>query len=146
MDNEIHMLRELLEELRKDVGFLKEMYKVGETVEEKHKGICEGVTGKGTPCKNSAVDGAKYCRMHGREKVEIKRVRVKKEVKLKKIQPEHNHQLGELPLTPCLLCETHGDVLDPELPNAKFEGDTISLDDVNLDAQPSCIPATSRIG
>jgi hypothetical protein len=144
MDTEIHMLRELLEELRKDVGFLKEMYKVGETTEENHKGICEGVTGKGTPCKNSAVDGAKYCRMHGREKVEIKRVRVKKEVKPKKIQPEHNHQLGELPLTRCLLCETHGDVLDPELPNAKFEGDTISLDDGNQARPLSSTGSTGR--
>jgi hypothetical protein len=126
MGDEFRMLRELLEELRKDVGFLKEMYKVNETIVEKHKGICEGVTGKGTPCKNSAVEGAQYCRMHGRERVEInKGTRVKKEVKLKKIQPEHNHLIGEVPLTRCLLCETHGDVLNPELPNAAFEGDDI---------------------
>jgi hypothetical protein len=126
MDIEFHRLREILEELRKDVGFLKEMYKVNEVVDKKDKGICEGVTGKGTVCKNSAVEGAKYCRMHGREKVEIKRVRVKKEVKPKKIQPEHNHLLGEVPLSRCLLCETHGDVLNPELPNATFEGDDLS--------------------
>ena len=125
MDTEIGILRELLEELRKDVGFLKEMYKVNEIVEEKQKGICQGITGKGTACKNSAVEGTQFCRMHGREKVEIKRVRVKKEAKPKKIQPEHNHQIGETPLTRCPLCETHGDVLNPGLPDAGFEGDDI---------------------
>jgi hypothetical protein len=28
-------------------------------------------------------------------------------------------------LTRCPLCETHGDVLNPELPSAEFEGDDI---------------------
>jgi hypothetical protein len=50
----------------------------------------------------------------------------KKEPKPKKIQPEHNHGIGEEPTEPCALCETHGDVMDPTLPDADFEG----VDDV----------------
>jgi len=64
MDTEIGILRELLEELRKDVGFLKEMYKVNEIVDEKQKGICQGITGKGTACKNGAVEFTHFCQMH----------------------------------------------------------------------------------
>ena len=40
----------------------------------------------------------------------------------KKVQPEHRHGPGEV----CMLCETHGDVLDPELPEAMFEGPEIN--------------------
>tara|TARA_B110000503_G_scaffold141388_1_gene234771 strand:+ start:2342 stop:2749 length:408 start_codon:yes stop_codon:yes gene_type:complete len=117
-------IRLILEELRKDVSILKDMYKVD--VEPTKKGMCEGVTGKGTPCKNGSVDGEKFCRMHGREKKEVPKTRVKKEVKPKKIQPEHTHLLGEIPENPCPLCETHGDVMDPTLSGATFEGDDIT--------------------
>ena len=82
---------------------------------------CKGVTGKGTPCRNSSQPGHEYCRMHGeRPPKEVKPKRVKKEPKPKKIQPEHDHNGGDI----CLLCETHGDVMDPTLPDATFEGDT----------------------
>jgi len=82
---------------------------------------CKGVTGKGTPCRNSSQPGHEYCRMHGeRSPKEVKPKRVKKEPKPKKIQPEHDHNGGDI----CLLCETHGDVMDPTLPDATFEGDT----------------------
>ena len=49
--------------------------------------------------------------------------RAKKEPKPKKIQPEHTHGIGEVPEGVCPLCETHGDVMDPTLPEATFEGD-----------------------
>jgi len=39
-------------------------------------------------------------------------------VKLKKIQPEHVHVEGGV----CMLCETHGNVMDPGLPYCGFEG------------------------
>ena len=76
---------------------------------------CIGVTGKGTPCRNGAQPGHEYCRMHGD--------RPAKEVKPKKIQPEHTHELGETPTEACPLGDTHGDVMDPTLPEAKFESD-----------------------
>ena len=84
---------------------------------------CEGVTGKGTQCRNRASPGSCYCRMHGERPARPpKVVKVKKLAKPKKVQPEHMHGPGEV----CMLCETHGDVLDPDLPEAGFEGPEIN--------------------
>ena len=84
---------------------------------------CEGVTGKGTQCRNRAAPGGTYCRMHGeREPRPVKEPKPKKLAKPKKVQPEHRHGPGEV----CMLCETHGDVLDPGLPEAMFEGPEIN--------------------
>ena len=44
----------------------------------------------------------------------------KTQKKLKKVQPEHTHDGGM-----CMLCETHGDVWDPELVDAEFEGESV---------------------
>jgi hypothetical protein len=97
---------------------------------EKERVICEGITGKGTPCNNRATPGSKCCKMHSGTRVVVekkeKKKREKKDVKPKKIQPEHMHGIGEIPSEPCELCLMHGDVLDPELPNAGFEGDDIT--------------------
>jgi|TARA_B110000503_G_scaffold42900_1_gene70243 hypothetical protein len=97
--------------------------------EDKTRVICEGITGKGTPCNNRATPGSKCCKMHSGTRVitekKEKKKREKKEVKPKKIQPEHSHGIGEIPSEPCALCMMHGDVLDPELPNCGFEGDKI---------------------
>ena len=42
--------------------------------------------------------------------------------KLKKVQPEHTcGEDGGM----CMLCETHGDVWDPELVDAEFEGESL---------------------
>ena len=85
---------------------------------------CIGMTGKGTPCRNSAQPGNEYCRMHGdRPARPVKPVRAKKEAKPKKVQPEHTHELGETPTDPCPLCDTHGDVMDSALPDSCFESD-----------------------
>ena len=85
---------------------------------------CIGMTGKGTACRNSAQPGHEHCRMHGDRPVkEVKPKRVKKEAKPKKIQPEHTHLLGETPAEACPLCDTHGDVMDPTLPESEFESD-----------------------
>ena len=84
---------------------------------------CQGVTGKGTGCCNRAVLNTSYCRMHGeRDPRPVKEPKPKKLAKPKKVQPEHTHGLGEV----CMLCETHGDVLDPRLPEALFEGPEIN--------------------
>jgi hypothetical protein len=78
---------------------------------------CKGITGKGTPCRNKAIPNEEYCRLHhGRPTRQEKRVpkeRVNKSKKKTRIQPEHNHRIGETPHTLCPLCATHGDVLDP---------------------------------
>ena len=86
---------------------------------------CKGVTGKGTACRNKAVECTEYCRMHG-DRVEkvAKVVKPKKVMKPKKIQPEHTHDDGGV----CLLCETHGDVWDIGLVDCEFEGNNICVE------------------
>jgi hypothetical protein len=62
--------------------------------------------------------------MHGDRPVRLEKPKkVKKEPKPKKIQPEHTHELGETCQGTCPLCDTHGDVLDPTLPESQFESD-----------------------
>jgi len=117
-------LREELNKLREEVAELRLLH-VAKTTQQK-KDPCQGVTGKGTPCRNGALPGTQHCRMHSREPKEPKAPRQKKEPKPKKIQPEHTHGIGEVPSVPCPLCETHGDVMDPGLPDAGFE----EVDDV----------------
>jgi hypothetical protein len=84
---------------------------------------CQGVTGKGTPCRNGSLPGSIYCRMHSREPKAPKAPRVKKDPKPKKIVPEHSHSIGEIdPM--CILCRTHGDCMDASLPDHDFDGIT----------------------
>ena len=112
---------ETLRIIRSDIEQLKRMHKSTPS-----KVICKGVTGKGTPCRNGVFGDLEYCKMHNRvEKLDIPKImkRVPKEKKMKKVQPEHNHELGIEPTETCILCETHGDVLDPSLPSRNFEGD-----------------------
>ena len=116
-------LREELNKLREEVAELRLLHAAKA---QQKKDPCQGVTGKGTPCRNGALPGTQHCRMHSREPKEAKVPRQKKEPKPKKIQPEHTHPIGEEPVEPCALCETHGDVMDPTLPDAGFEG----VDDV----------------
>jgi len=53
--------------------------------------------------------------MHG--DVQCKPVRVPRVAKkMKKVQPEHTHEGGI-----CILCGTHGNVLDMGLPDDEFE-------------------------
>jgi hypothetical protein len=109
-------LREELNKLREEVAELRALRRPT----QKKKDPCQGVTGKGTPCRNGALPGTCHCRMHSREPKESREPRQKKEPKPKKIQPEHTHGIGEEPTEPCALCETHGNVLDPTLPDAGF--------------------------
>ena len=49
---------------------------------------CEGVTGKGTQCRNRASPDSCYCRMHGERPPKApKVVKPKKVTKPKKVQP-----------------------------------------------------------
>ena len=85
--------------------------------------LCEGVTGKGTQCRNRASPDSCYCRMHsGVTKRAPKTQKVTKTAKkMKKVQPEHTHEGGGM----CMLCETHGDVWDETLVDAEFEGESV---------------------
>ena len=114
-----------LRALREEVGCLKgQLGGVSRASPKLPRVPCIGMTGKGTACRNSAQPGHEYCRMHGdRPARPVKPVRAKKEAKPKKVQPEHTHELGETPTEPCPLCDTHGDVLDPILPESQFESD-----------------------
>jgi len=112
-------LREELNKLREEVAELR-LLQVAKTTQGKKKDPCQGVTGKGTPCRNGALPGTCHCRMHSREPKESREPKQKKEPKPKKIQPEHTHGIGEEPTEPCALCETHGNVLDPTLPDVGF--------------------------
>ena len=98
-------------QLRQEVSLLR----------SQKKQPCQGVTGKGTPCRNGALPGTCHCRMHSREPKEVKVARVRKEPKPKKIVPEHTHAIGEVCPT-CPSCNTHGDCMDPTLPDHEFEG------------------------
>ena len=110
---------EILAELRELREIVRSLQPVSTPVTPK----CQGVTGKGTRCCNRASPGGTYCRMHGERPARPpKVVKVKKLAKPKKVQPEHTHGPGEI----CMLCDTHGDVLDPDLPEALFEGPEIN--------------------
>jgi len=87
------------------------------------KSPCQGVTGKGTPCRNGALPGCSHCRMHSREPKAPKVPRTRKEPKPKKTIPEHTHPIGETH-PQCPLCQTHGDCMDATLPDHQFEGDS----------------------
>jgi hypothetical protein len=78
---------------------------------------CKGITGKGTPCRNKAIPNEDYCRLHHarpnhREKC-IPKERINKSKRKTRVQPEHNHIIGENTNVSCPLCATHGDALDP---------------------------------
>ena len=101
--------------LRQEVAALRE------SQNNSKKSPCQGVTGKGTPCRNGAIPGSCYCRMHSREPKEVKVPKLRKEPKPKKIQPEHTHPIDTSdPL--CPLCNTHGDCMDSTLPDHTFDG------------------------
>ncbi len=118
-------LTQILEELRS----LREIIATLQPTSTPETQVCEGVTGKGTQCRNRASPDSCYCRMHGERPPKPPRVvKAKKVVKPKKIQPEHNHSVGEESIEPCPLCATHGDVWDPNLTECRFIGQEINVD------------------
>ena len=91
---------------------------------------CSFITKKGEQCKNSAFPGKNTCQKHvnytiprpvastSKTKPDVKKPQLKK----KKNPPMHNHAIGEAPPGGfCKLCETHGDIFDPETPDLEFE-------------------------
>jgi hypothetical protein len=97
---------------------------------------CAAKTAKGAPCKYKPQRGSCVCKIHaskaaGDEQVhppepaepEIPKKKKKAPKKVKAPAPEHTHALTEdlSPDNVCQLCDTHGSVLDPGMPEAEFE-------------------------
>jgi hypothetical protein len=93
--------------------------------------LCTAKTAKGLPCKYKPQKGSCVCKIHA-SKVqpteppsEPKEPPKKKKTtkKVKAAVPEHTHALTEdlSPDNVCQLCDTHGNVLDPKMPEAEFE-------------------------
>jgi len=132
MDEVLHLLRQVIEEnkaLKEEVKSLHEKFdaftqnkprKTKTTVVVNERDQCSGLTAKGTRCKNLCVENGK-CRMHINQSEEAAQPKPKKQKKVKEPAPRHTHAPGEQPEVYCKLCETHGDILDPELPERDFE-------------------------
>lgn len=86
------------------------------TPKEKPKKVnCTGTNMRGNACKGKCVPDQTYCERHD-PKAPPKQTQKKK----KKVAPEHNHRIGVEPLVPCSLCETHGDMFDGGVTEAKW--------------------------
>jgi len=97
--------------------------------------LCTARTAKGAPCKYKPQRGSCVCKIHAskvsQEAPEPARdvpdpLPPKKKKAAKKVKaaaPEHTHALTEdlSPDNVCQLCDTHGSVLDPGMPEAEFE-------------------------
>lgn len=73
------------------------------------KVVCTGLNMRGNPCKGKCLPGQNYCERHDPSLPP----KEKKKGKVKKQTPQHNHGIGEVPVVPCGLCETHGDLFSP---------------------------------
>lgn len=80
---------------------------------------CTGTNIRGNPCKEKCLEGQGFCARHDPANPPPERP---KKSKAKKVAPVHAHALGEEPLVPCELCETHGDLFDPEVTEAFMVG------------------------
>jgi len=134
MDAQINQILDEIRTLKNTIIELKSQiddrpHKTYATKRKIEKVRCNGITGRGTPCQNGAVEGTDHCRMHGERPVKPEKPKKvpRKALKMKKIQPEHTHPLGVAPTGPCPLCQTHGDVLDPHLVSMGLVGDPILL-------------------
>ena len=119
------LLREKIEHLEKPKPITKKLSKVP----KEPKIECSAMTAKGHKCTKPCTPGETYCtlhiKMHEKQKCLPVPTEPKKKrpilTKKKKEVPLHNHKPGELPTETCELCETHGDIFDPDMPNSEFE-------------------------
>ena len=77
---------------------------------------CTGLNMRGNPCKRKCVSGETYCERHDPS---LPPKVLTKKGKGKKVVPEHDHGVGEESQT-CQLCETHGDIFDEGVTEAKW--------------------------
>jgi hypothetical protein len=96
------------------------------------KNMCTGLTAKGQPCKFAALPGMEICGIHNRKMNGAPPppppadgtpapVKVKAPKKAPKVDPVHNHPVGEKAVEICQLCESHGDLTDPGVTDKEFE-------------------------
>ena len=119
------LLREKIEHLEKPKPITKKLSKVP----KEPKIECSAMTAKGHKCTKPCVPGETCCTLHIKMHEKQKCIPVPTEPKKKrpilkkkkKEVPLHNHKPGELPTETCELCETHGDIFDPDMPNSEFE-------------------------
>jgi len=95
-------------------------------VTKEPKVVCSMMTAKGNQCTKPCIQGETCCTLHMkmRDKKSNTEQTVKKRPVLKKKKkdvPVHNHKPGETPIETCELCETHGDIFDPDMPDTEFE-------------------------
>jgi hypothetical protein len=112
-------------------------------------GLCTALTAKGLPCKYKPQRGSCVCRIHASksdpdpppEPAEVPPKKKKAPKRTKAKAPEHSHALSEdlSPDNVCQLCDTHGSVADPGLPDAEFE--LADDDDMDLAARLKAILA-----
>jgi hypothetical protein len=115
------LLREKIETLEKPKS-----KKTMVPVTKEPKVVCSMMTAKGNQCTKPCIQGETCCTLHMkmRDKKSNVEQTVKKRPVLKKKKkdvPVHNHKPGETPTETCELCETHGDIFDPDMPDTEFE-------------------------
>ena len=98
------------------------------SVEKVDKAMCEGLTAKGTPCKNKAKGDQCLCHIHLRKKEKDESgepAAPKKSRKAKKVDPVHTHLIQEEPEAEegCAVCDAHGDVGVEECDEPEFDVD-----------------------
>jgi hypothetical protein len=104
--------------------------------------LCTGKTAKGEPCK-FAVKCDGLCGIHLRQlnKESTKEPKAPKKVKKVKEVPVHTHPLSEESDDTCVLCETQGNVMEPELTKAEFEA--VAQDGLSIQERLKAILASA---
>ena len=122
---EYQELLDFVHSLRDDITKLKSELEARPSKKRKveEKVPCKGLTNKGGPCRNHAICGSEFCKMHGENNTRPEKVKKVTTPKPKKIVPRHCHPCGSQFLGSCSLCQTHGDVLNPGLPDDEFVGE-----------------------
>lgn len=77
---------------------------------------CTGINMRGNPCKGKCMEDQTYCERHDPNLAPKEKTKKSK----KKDTPLHNHLVGVEPLVQCELCDTHGDMFDMSITDAKW--------------------------
>jgi len=123
------LLREKIEKIENMEKVVPEQGKKKTKVPKEPKVECSEMTAKGNKCTKPCIPGETCCTLHMKMRerraclpvpTEPKKKRPILKKKKKEV-PVHNHKPGELPTETCELCETHGDIFDPDMPDSEFE-------------------------
>lgn len=83
------------------------------------KVCCKGVTAKGQPCKFAALQDG-FCKKHSEMNNKEGGSGAPK-AKAKTPKPRHTHLTEEEPMETCQVCESQGNVIQPEMPRQDWE-------------------------